>query len=114
MAAIAVARAYQHSFDTRPNATLAVAGGALTALGDVVAQVTQNIVRFLPLSTDFFANLEMSLPGCPRAACEAGVTPHKTTVRRKTDVTLLYLWGCDECATLPVLCLLFTVWIVQY
>ncbi|EIM83393.1 uncharacterized protein STEHIDRAFT_101589 [Stereum hirsutum FP-91666 SS1] len=43
MAAIAVARAYQHSFDTRPNATLAVAGGALTALGDVVAQVTQNI-----------------------------------------------------------------------
>jgi len=44
MAALTLARAYQYSFDTRPNSTLAVTGGSLTALGDVVAQVAQNTV----------------------------------------------------------------------
>ncbi|KIM48421.1 hypothetical protein M413DRAFT_440149 [Hebeloma cylindrosporum] len=42
MAALTLARAYQHSFDSHPNTTLAITGGCLNALGDVVAQVTQN------------------------------------------------------------------------
>ncbi|KAF8971559.1 hypothetical protein BDZ97DRAFT_1914023 [Flammula alnicola] len=42
MAALTIARAYQHSFDTHPNSTLAVTGGCLNALGDAVAQVVQN------------------------------------------------------------------------
>ncbi|KAJ3750091.1 hypothetical protein DFH05DRAFT_1518250 [Lentinula detonsa] len=42
MANIAVARAYQASFQARPNTTLAVTGGTLNALGDFVAQTYQN------------------------------------------------------------------------
>ncbi|THV05978.1 hypothetical protein K435DRAFT_744166 [Dendrothele bispora CBS 962.96] len=38
---LTVARAYQHSFQARPNTTLAVTGGSLNALGDVVAQTYQ-------------------------------------------------------------------------
>jgi len=45
MAALTLVRAYQHSFDSHPNTTLAITGGSLNALGDVVAQVTQNTVR---------------------------------------------------------------------
>ncbi|KAF7339839.1 Vacuolar membrane protein [Mycena venus] len=45
MAALTLARAYQYSFDTRPHTTLAVTGGCLNALGDVVAQVSHNILR---------------------------------------------------------------------
>ncbi|KAH9487139.1 Protein SYM1 [Psilocybe cubensis] len=44
MAALTLARAYQHSFDTHPYSTLAVTGGCLNALGDVVAQVAQRTV----------------------------------------------------------------------
>ena len=49
MASIALARVYQQSFETHPYTTLALTNGALNALGDVVAQVTQNLVR-IPLS----------------------------------------------------------------
>ncbi|KAJ4476736.1 hypothetical protein J3R30DRAFT_326152 [Lentinula aciculospora] len=42
MANIAVARAYQASFQSRPNTTLAVTGGTFNALGDFVAQTCQN------------------------------------------------------------------------
>jgi len=42
MAALTLARAYQHSFDSHPNTTLAITGGCLNALGDIVAQITQN------------------------------------------------------------------------
>ncbi|KAJ7655044.1 hypothetical protein DFH06DRAFT_1201429 [Mycena polygramma] len=45
MAALTLARAYQSSFDARPNATLAVTGGCLNALGDIVAQTSHNILR---------------------------------------------------------------------
>lgn len=45
MTSIAVARAYQQSFETRPYATLAIANGALNALGDIVAQLTEKFVR---------------------------------------------------------------------
>ena len=44
MAALTLARAYQHSFDSHPNTTLAITGGSLNALGDIVAQITQNAV----------------------------------------------------------------------
>jgi len=44
MAALTLVRAYQHLFDSHPNTTLAITGGCLNALGDVVAQVTQNVV----------------------------------------------------------------------
>ena len=46
MAALTLVRAYQHSFDSHPNTTLAITGGCLNALGDVVAQVTQNTVCY--------------------------------------------------------------------
>lgn len=45
MAALTLARAYQHSFETRPNVTLSVTGGCLNALGDCVAQVAENVTR---------------------------------------------------------------------
>ncbi|KDR84774.1 hypothetical protein GALMADRAFT_233120 [Galerina marginata CBS 339.88] len=45
MAALTLARAYQHSFDSHPNTTLAVTGGCLNALGDAVAQVSQNALK---------------------------------------------------------------------
>lgn len=44
-AALTIARAYQHSFESHPNTTLALTGGCLNTLADVVAQVSQNIVR---------------------------------------------------------------------
>jgi len=44
-AALIIARVYQHSFETHPNTTLAITGGFLNALGDVVAQVSQNTWR---------------------------------------------------------------------
>ncbi|KAJ7169660.1 hypothetical protein C8R46DRAFT_1089559 [Mycena filopes] len=45
MAAITLARAYQTSFDARPHTTLAITGGCLNALGDIVAQVSHNVLR---------------------------------------------------------------------
>ncbi|KAF8499167.1 hypothetical protein F5888DRAFT_1611732 [Russula emetica] len=44
MSSIALARVYRRFFESYPHVTLAVAGGALTALGDVVAQLSQQIV----------------------------------------------------------------------
>ncbi|KAI0762617.1 hypothetical protein C8Q74DRAFT_1207785 [Fomes fomentarius] len=41
MANVALARAYQQSFEARPYYTLAITNGALSAVGDVVAQFTQ-------------------------------------------------------------------------
>ncbi|TFK57443.1 hypothetical protein OE88DRAFT_1651159 [Heliocybe sulcata] len=41
MTSIALARAYQQSFDTHPYATLSVTNGALNAFGDFVAQIAQ-------------------------------------------------------------------------
>lgn len=46
MASIALARAYQQSFESHPYGTLAFTNGALNALGDVVAQTVQNSVHF--------------------------------------------------------------------
>ncbi|KAF7794115.1 hypothetical protein EIP86_005245 [Pleurotus ostreatoroseus] len=45
MASIALARVYQQSFETHPYTTLALTNGALSALGDVVAQLTQNLIQ---------------------------------------------------------------------
>lgn len=47
MSSVALARAYQQSFEAYPHCTLAIAGGALTALGDAVAQLSQYIVRLI-------------------------------------------------------------------
>lgn len=46
MSTVALARVYQQSFNTRPNITLALTGGCLNALGDIVAQVAQNAVSY--------------------------------------------------------------------
>jgi hypothetical protein len=58
MSSIALARAYRQSFEAHPHCTLAIAGGALTALGDAVAQLSQYIVRLIfeshPLMLNFF------------------------------------------------------------
>lgn len=43
MSSVALARVYRRSFDSYPHVTLAVAGGALTALGDAVAQLSQMV-----------------------------------------------------------------------
>ncbi|KAI0690678.1 hypothetical protein BC835DRAFT_1434334 [Cytidiella melzeri] len=45
MSSIALARVYQQSFESHPYGTLALTNGALNALGDVVAQVTQNLIQ---------------------------------------------------------------------
>jgi len=44
MSAITLARVYRRSFEAYPHCTLAIAGSALTALGDVVAQLSQQII----------------------------------------------------------------------
>ncbi|KAH9982234.1 hypothetical protein BGW80DRAFT_1262347 [Lactifluus volemus] len=44
MSSITLARFYQQSFEAYPHFTLAVAGGALTALGDAVAQFSQHLI----------------------------------------------------------------------
>lgn len=43
-AAITLARAYQHSFETHPHMTLSLTGGCLNALGDCVAQIAEGTV----------------------------------------------------------------------
>ncbi|RPD81770.1 hypothetical protein L226DRAFT_451219 [Lentinus tigrinus ALCF2SS1-7] len=45
MANVALARVYQQSFESYPYTTLALTNGALSALGDAVAQCTQRFVR---------------------------------------------------------------------
>lgn len=52
MSSVALARIYQKSFESHPHYTLAVTNGTLNALGDVVAQSVQLLVR--PLRTHFF------------------------------------------------------------
>lgn len=42
---IALARVYQQSFETHPYTTLALTNGAFGAFSDVIAQVTQRVVR---------------------------------------------------------------------
>ncbi|KAI0252614.1 hypothetical protein BJV78DRAFT_1199868 [Lactifluus subvellereus] len=44
MSSVTLARVYRRSFEAYPHVTLAVAGGALTALGDAVAQFSQQII----------------------------------------------------------------------
>jgi protein Mpv17 len=55
MATFTIVRAYQHAFHTHPNCTLAVTGGTLNALGDAVAQLSQNIVGAPHFSMPFIA-----------------------------------------------------------
>jgi protein Mpv17 len=45
MSRLTLARSYRQYFEAYPHVTLAVAGGALSALGDAVAQFSQQIVR---------------------------------------------------------------------
>lgn len=45
MASVTLARVYQQSFEHRPYWTLAITNGALNALGDTVAQLTEAVVR---------------------------------------------------------------------
>ncbi|KAI0724326.1 hypothetical protein C8T65DRAFT_563362 [Cerioporus squamosus] len=45
MANVALARVYQQSFESHPYTTLAFTNGALNALGDAVAQVTQRFIE---------------------------------------------------------------------
>lgn len=44
MSSIALARVYRRFFESYPHVTLAVAGGVLTGFGDVVAQLSQQIL----------------------------------------------------------------------
>ena len=56
MSSIALARVYQQSFESHPYGTLALTNGALNALGDVVAHMTQNLVRTLTASRTLHSN----------------------------------------------------------
>jgi len=42
MSSLAIARIYHHSISNHPNFTLAITGGSFNALGDCVAQLSQN------------------------------------------------------------------------
>jgi len=44
MAALLIARVYQHSFESHPNITLAITGACLNSLGDIIAQFTEKTV----------------------------------------------------------------------
>ncbi|KAI5835444.1 hypothetical protein EV122DRAFT_260158 [Schizophyllum commune] len=44
-ASLSLSQVYLRSFEARPNVTLAFTGGCLQALGDAVAQITQNVTR---------------------------------------------------------------------
>lgn len=58
MSSLAIARIYQHSISNHPNFTLAITGGSLNALGDCVAQLSQNAVRnFPPASLEFILKI---------------------------------------------------------
>jgi hypothetical protein len=78
MATLTIARAYQHAYHTYPNYTLAVTGGTLNALGDIVAQISQNIVGTLiflchsPASYEPLSSSKIMSPGpvgIPHAHC---------------------------------------------
>ncbi|KAI0067865.1 hypothetical protein BV25DRAFT_1953169 [Artomyces pyxidatus] len=74
MSSIALARVYQRSFETHPNGTLAFAGGALTALGDVVAQMTQHLTA--PQDQHEKTRLRYDFPRTLRFFCfGAGMSP---------------------------------------
>jgi hypothetical protein len=55
MAALTLARAYQYSFDTHPNLTLALMGGSLNAVGDAMAQLAQMYCVSVSTSILFYA-----------------------------------------------------------
>ena len=59
MSSIPLTRVYRRFFESNPHVTLAVAGGALTALGDVVAQLSEQIVgvsrRIYPYNSSNFS-----------------------------------------------------------
>jgi hypothetical protein len=65
MAALSIARAYQHSFHTRPNVTLALTGGSLNAFADFVAQVAQNAVSPLFLDGSHANDEDANFAGRP-------------------------------------------------
>lgn len=62
MSSIAFARIYQRSFESHPHYTLALTNGTLNALGDVVAQSVQLLVR----SSHLFPLNQLSPPNCSR------------------------------------------------
>ncbi|KAN0135557.1 protein sym1 [Lactarius tabidus] len=73
MSSIALARAYRQSFEAHPHCTLAIAGGALTALGDAVAQLSQYITIS---SNDGKAGFHYDIPRTLRFFCfGAGISP---------------------------------------
>lgn len=57
MANVAIARAYQQSFEARPYYTLAITNGVLSAVGDAVAQFTQRFVSLFPLAGLYVSQL---------------------------------------------------------
>ena len=59
-AALTIARAYQHSFESHPNTTLAITGGCFNTIADIVAQVSQNTVR-PGLSFGVFIDIPLSV-----------------------------------------------------
>jgi len=72
MSSIALAQVYRRSFESYPHVTLAVAGGALTALGDVVAQFSQIITS----EDDHRRGFQYDVPRTVRFFCfGAGISP---------------------------------------
>lgn len=101
MAAITLLRAYQHSFDTRPNLTLSLTGGTLNAVGDAVAQVTQGVVRAvltLIVVNDCDADICTLFPDAERPK---GSKPPE--IRRTEKYEVLLLWNGHQCVSTPIL-----------
>jgi len=72
MSTVALARVYRRSFDSYPHVTLGVAGGALTALGDAVAQLSQIITS----KDDHRRPFHYDVPRTVRFFCfGAGISP---------------------------------------
>lgn len=94
MSSIALARAYQQSFEHHPYGTLAVTNGALNALGDLVAQLTERHVRASLASCVEHSSNDAPRPDRPS---QRGVE-----VRHPAHPSLLCLRvrnGCVVCST---------------
>jgi protein Mpv17 len=93
MSSVALARVYQQSFESHPHYTLAVTNGTLNALGDVVAQSVQILVRLAPARCLL---LEFNLPIVLDTPTRKRIPP--VHIRSRKNGALLHIWSWDGCA----------------
>lgn len=76
MSSIALARVYQQSFEAHPYTTLAITNGVMGAFSDVIAQMTQRVVRLnrLFVSYEYSDQLLCRSRGLPEIASNHALT----------------------------------------